>query len=135
MLGVEPGLSAMASAGYVQITLIWVVYAIAVAILLSIACLFVYLYQAHRERSLLVTIVCIFTITCLLATVLLLPVDVALVSSTTSSKLGRRKDWANQGKIDNITYTLRIVYYLLYSLDALLPASLTSTKVPGLLVL
>ncbi|KAL6249070.1 hypothetical protein RBB50_004133 [Rhinocladiella similis] len=120
LLGVEPGLSAMASAGYVQITLIWVVYAIAVAILLSIASLFVYLYQTHRERSLFVTIVCIFTITCLLATVLLLPVDVALVSSTTSSNLGRRKDWANQGKVDNITYTLRIVYYLLYSLDALL---------------
>ncbi|ETI22712.1 hypothetical protein G647_06788 [Cladophialophora carrionii CBS 160.54] len=110
----------MASAGYVQITLIWVVYAIAVAILLSIACLFVYLYQTHRERSIFVTIVCIFTITSLLATVLLLPVDVALVSSTTSSKTGQRKGWANQDKVDNITYTLRIVYYLLYSLDALL---------------
>ncbi|KIW55982.1 hypothetical protein PV05_04685 [Exophiala xenobiotica] len=120
LLGVDPDLSTMANAGYVQITLIWVVYAIAVAILLSIACLFVYLYQAHRERSLFVTIVCIFTITSLLATVLLLPVDVALVSSTTSSKSGRRKEWANQGKVDNITYTLRIVYYLLYSLDAVL---------------
>ncbi|KAK5197166.1 hypothetical protein LTR72_000391 [Exophiala xenobiotica] len=120
LLGVDPDLSAMANAGYVQITLIWVVYAIAVAILLSIACLFVYLYQGHRERSLFVTVVCIFTITSLLATVLLLPVDVALVSSTTSSKLGRRKEWANQGKVDNITFTLRIVYYLLYSLDALL---------------
>ncbi|KAK5467491.1 hypothetical protein LTS15_000464 [Exophiala xenobiotica] len=120
LLGVDPDLSTMANAGYVQITLIWVVYAIAVVILLSIACLFVYLYQGHRERSLFVTVVCIFTITSLLATVLLLPVDVALVSSTTSSKLGRRKEWANQGKVDNITYTLRIVYYLLYSLDALL---------------
>jgi LMBR1 domain-containing protein 1 len=110
----------MASAGYVQITLIWVVYAIAVVILLSIASLFVYLYQTHRDRSKTVTAVCIFTITCLLATVLLLPVDVALVSSTTSSKLGQRKDWATQDKVDNITYTLRIVYYFLYSLDALL---------------
>lgn len=110
----------MASAGYIQITLIWVVYAIAVVLLLAIASLFVYLYQTHREKSAYVTTVCIFTITCLLATVLLLPVDVALVSSTTSSKLGRRKDWATQDKIDNITYTLKIVYYLLYSLDALL---------------
>jgi LMBR1 domain-containing protein 1 len=113
-------LSTMASAGYVQITLIWVVYAIAVVLLLSVASLFVYLYQTHRERSIFVTAVCILTITSLLATVLLLPVDVALVSSTTSSKLGRRKDWANQDKVDNITLTLRIVYYLLYSLDALL---------------
>ena len=116
----EPELSTMASAGYVQITLIWVVYAIAVALLLSIACLFVYLYQTHRDRSIFVTIVCIFTITSLLATVLLLPVDVALVSSTTSSKTGQRKEWANQDKVDNITYTLRVVYYLLYSLDGLL---------------
>lgn len=113
-------ITAMASQGYIQVTLIWVVYAIAVALLLGIACLFVYLYQTHRDRSIYVTIVCIFTITCLLATVLLLPVDVALVSSTTSSKLGRRKDWANQDKVDNIIYTLQIVYYLLYSLDAVL---------------
>jgi LMBR1 domain-containing protein 1 len=116
----EPTYSTMAAAGYIQITLIWVVYAIAIAILLSIACLFVYLYQTHRDRSIFVTVVCILTITSLLATVLLLPVDVALVSSTTSSRLGRRKDWATQDKVDNITYTLRIVYYLLYSLDAVL---------------
>lgn len=113
-------ISMMASQGYIQITLIWVVYAIAVAILLGIAALFVYLYQTHRDRSKFVTTICIFTITCLLATVLLLPVDVALVSSTTSSNLGRRKDWATPDKVDNIVKTLRIVYYLLYSLDALL---------------
>ncbi|KAL2434919.1 putative lysosomal cobalamin transporter [Exophiala dermatitidis] len=119
-LAADSQVSTMASAGYIQITLIWVVYVIAIALLLSIASLFVYLYQAHRERSAFVTIVCIFTITALLATVLLLPVDVALVSSTTSSKTGRRKDWANQDKVDNITFTLRVVYYLLYSLDAVL---------------
>lgn len=114
------GISMMASQGYVQVTLIWVVYAVAVVLLLGIAALFVYLYQTHRDRSVFVTIICIFTITCLLATVLLLPVDVALVSSTTSSKRGQRKDWATQDQVDKITYTLRIVYYLLYSLDALL---------------
>lgn len=110
----------MATQGYIQITLIWVVYAVTVAILLGIASLFVYLYQTHRDRSKFVTTICIFTITCLLATVLLLPVDVALVSSTTSSKTGQRKSWATDEKVENITKTLRIVYYLLYSLDALL---------------
>ena len=113
-------LGVMASQGYIQLTLIWVVYAVAVALLLGVACLFVYLYQNHRERSIFVTVVCIFTITCLLATVLLLPVDVALVSSTTSSRLGRRKDWATDNKVENITKTLQIVYYVLYSVDALL---------------
>ena len=104
----------------IQSTLIWVVYAVVVVLLVAIASIFVYVYQAPRERSATVTIVCIFTLTSLLATVLLLPVDVALVSSTTSSKLGRRKDWATQNEVNNITLTLRIVYYTLYSLDALL---------------
>ncbi|KAK3177208.1 hypothetical protein OEA41_008537 [Lepraria neglecta] len=104
----------------IQSTLIWVVYAVVLVLVVAIASVFVYVYQAPRERSAVVTIVCIFTLTSLLATVLLLPVDVALVSSTTSSKQGRRKDWATQNRVDNITLTLRIVYYTLYSLDALL---------------
>ncbi|KAI9731546.1 MAG: hypothetical protein M1834_004666 [Cirrosporium novae-zelandiae] len=104
----------------IQTSLIWIVYAVVVALLLAIASIFVYVYQTPRDRSASVTVVCIFTLTALLATVLLLPVDVALVSSTTSSKLGRRKDWATQDDVDSIVYTLKIVYYALYSLDVLL---------------
>lgn len=104
----------------IQSTLIWVVYAVVVVLLVAIASIFVYVYQAPRERSASVTIVSIFTLTSLLATVLLLPVDVALVSSTTSSSRGVRKDWATQNAVDNIVLTLKIVYYTLYSLDAVL---------------
>ena len=104
----------------IQTTLIWVVYAVVLALLFIIASTFIFLYQAPRERNILVTIVSIFTLTSLLATVLLLPVDVALVSSTTSSKLGRRKDWATDNRVNDILYTLEIVYYALYSLDAVL---------------
>lgn len=103
-----------------QISLIWIVYAVVIAILLAVASVFIYVYQTPRDRSPSVTLTCIISITCLLATVLLLPVDVALVSSTTSSKLGRRKDWATQDAVDHITYSLTIIYYFLYSLDALL---------------
>lgn len=103
-----------------QTSLIWVVYAIAIAILIAVASIFIYVYQTPRDRSPSITITCIFALTTLLATVLLLPVDVALVSSTTSSSLGRRKDWATQDEVDKITYSLTIVYYLLYSLDTLL---------------
>ncbi len=103
----------------IQSALIWVVYAVVVVPLVAIASIFIYVYQAP-ERSASVSIVCIFTITSLLATVLLLPVDVALVSSTTSSKLGQRKEWATQNRVDNIVLTLKIVYYTLYSLDAIL---------------
>ena len=58
--------------------------------------------------------------TSLLATVLLLPVDIALVSATGSAALGAKKDWATPERIDGILYTLKVVYYSLYSFDALL---------------
>ncbi|KAJ5612426.1 LMBR1-like membrane protein [Penicillium lagena] len=103
-----------------QTSLIGVVYAVVIILLLAVASVFIYIYQTPRDRSPSVTLTCIVSITCLLATALLLPVDVALVSSTTSSKLGRRKDWATQDEVDKITYSLTIVYYVLYSLDALL---------------
>lgn len=103
-----------------QTSLIWIVYAIVIAILLAVASVFIYVYQTPRDRSPAVTLTCIIAITSLLATVLLLPVDVALVSSTTLPKLGRRRDWATQEVVDSITYSLTIVYYFLYSLDALL---------------
>ena len=104
----------------IQTSLIWVTYAVAIAILLVIASIFVYLYQSPRERSYLVTIVCLFTILSLLATVLLMPVDIALVSSTTNNKMGRKKDWASPDEVDNILLQLKVVYYTLYSLDAVL---------------
>lgn len=103
-----------------QSSLIWIGYAIVISILIAAVSVFIYVYQSPRDRSPSVTVVCIFTITALLATVLLLPVDVALVSSTTSSKYGQRKDWATQDEVDKITFSLTIIYYLLYSLDLLL---------------
>lgn len=104
----------------IQTSLIWVAYAVAVAILLIIAVTFVFLYQAPKERAASVTTVCILTMSALLATILLMPVDIALVSSTTSSRDGRKKDWATPDTVENIQFTLKIVYYTLYSLDALL---------------
>ncbi len=104
----------------IQESLIWVAYAIAVAVLFVIASAFVYIYQTPHDRAAVVTTVCIFTTLSLLATVLLIPVDVALVSSTSRSSLGRKKDWATPEKVASIVYTLRVVYYTLYSLDALL---------------
>ena len=89
-------------------------------LLAAIAAVFVYIYQHPQERAPSVTAVSILTLTSLLATILLLPVDVALVSSTVSSSVGQRKEWATQQKVDEITYTLTIVYYFLFSLDALL---------------
>ncbi|KAK6065160.1 lysosomal cobalamin transporter (LMBR1 domain containing 1) [Seiridium cupressi] len=110
----------LASAGYVQTSLIWVAYAVAVVLALLVAALVTFTWQAHRERSAIVGTVTIVSLTALLATVLLLPVDIALVSSTTDTALGIKKDWATSTRVHNILYTLKVVYYSLYSFDALL---------------
>ena len=104
----------------IQTSLIWITYAIAIAILVLVSSVFVYLYQKPRDRAASVTSVCIFTVSALLATVLLLPVDVALVSSTVDSRNGLRKDWATAERLDSLLFTLKVVYYTLYSLDAVL---------------
>ncbi|KAL3494206.1 hypothetical protein BJX62DRAFT_198820 [Aspergillus germanicus] len=103
-----------------QTSLIWVVYAIVVAVLFTVASVFIYVYQTPRDRSPSVTVTCIIAIACLLATTLLLPVDVALVSSTVSTAVGQRKDWASQEEVDKIIFSLTLVYYILYSVDILL---------------
>ncbi|KAL4912182.1 hypothetical protein BDW62DRAFT_30421 [Aspergillus aurantiobrunneus] len=103
-----------------QVSLIWAIYAIVVAVLFGVTSVFIYIYQTPRDRSPSVTLTCIVAITCLLATILLLPVDVALVSSTVSSSLGQRKGWATQEVVDKITFSLTLVYYILYSVDILL---------------
>ncbi|KAK8103946.1 LMBR1 domain containing 1 [Apiospora kogelbergensis] len=110
----------MASAGYVQISLIWVAYAAAVGIALIAAALVTFTWQTHRERSAIVSTVTILSLTALLATVFLLPVDIALVSATTDSTNGVKKEWATPTRVHNLLFTLKVVYYCLYSLDALL---------------
>lgn len=110
----------MASAGYLQVSLIWVAYAVAVGLALIASTITTLTWQAPRERSAIVTIVATISLTSLLATVLLLPVDIALVSATTSTTLGAKKDWATPDRVNNILYTLKVVYYSLYSFDALL---------------
>ncbi|KAI0007630.1 LMBR1-like membrane protein-domain-containing protein [Xylariaceae sp. FL0662B] len=110
----------MASQGYVQTSLIWVAYAVAVVLALIAASITTFTWQTPRDRSAIVSIVAIISLTALLATVLLLPVDIALVSSTTSAALGAKKDWATPSRVKNILLTLKIVYYSLYSFDALL---------------
>jgi LMBR1 domain-containing protein 1 len=104
----------------IQTSLIWVAYAAVVALLLAVAAIFVFVYQAPRDRAASVTIVTTLTTCALLATVLLLPVDVALVSATSLSSQGVKKDWATPERVESILHTLKIVYYTLYSLDAVL---------------
>lgn len=104
----------------IQTAFIWVAYGVAIALVALIAAIFTYTYQTPRDRSAVVSTVTIITLTSLLATILLLPVDIALVSSTSSTKLGAKKDWATPERVENILLSLKIVYYALYSFDAIL---------------
>lgn len=113
-------ITTMANAGLVQTSLIWITYAVAAVLALIVGALVTFTWQAHRERSALVSTVTIVSLTALLATVLLLPVDIALVSSTTDTALGVKKAWATDARVQEILLTLKIVYYTLYSFDALL---------------
>lgn len=110
----------MVSAGLLQTSLIWFAYGVAVALVLLVAIITTFTWQAPHERSAAVSIVSIISLTALLATVFLLPVDIALLSSTASAHLGAKKDWATPSRVDGILLTLTIVYYTLYTLDALL---------------
>jgi LMBR1 domain-containing protein 1 len=103
-----------------QASLIWIAYGVAVVLALIAAIITTFTWQTPRERSPVVSIVAILSLTSLLATVLLLPVDIALVSSTNSVSHGAKKEWATPEQIEHILLTLRIVYYSLYSFDALL---------------
>lgn len=109
-------------AGMLQVSLIWMTYLIAVglSVLVSLLTVFAYRSSIKHERSAFATGVAIFTLTCLLATALLLPVDIALVSATGDAKLGRKKDWAAEDpeRVESMLNTLRAVYYALYSVDA-----------------
>ncbi|KAG5914027.1 hypothetical protein E4U42_000726 [Claviceps africana] len=110
----------MADAGLVQTSLIWTTYAIAVGFCLLASIITTLTWQTSRDRSVVVSTVAIVSLTSLLATVLLLPVDIALVSATGSVSQGTKKDWATPARVDSILLTLKIVYYCLYSADALL---------------
>lgn len=110
----------MADAGLVQTSLIWVTYAVAVGLCLVAATITAFTWQAPRDRSAIVSVVAILALTSLLATVLLLPVDIALVSATGSASLGAKKPWATPDRVAAILVQLKAVYYTLYSLDALL---------------
>lgn len=110
----------MAPAGLLQTSFIWITYAIAVLIAFCVAIITTITWQKPRDRSAIVSLVTIVGLTALLATILLLPVDIALVSSTSSARLGAKKSWATDERVEGIAFTLQAVYYSLYSFDALL---------------
>lgn len=119
-----------------QTALIWVTAAVVLMLIVLASAIFVsalryvlwaYINQygqvntyKHRyDRDTFTSVVCILALTSLFATVCLLPIDIALVSSTTSNKTGLKKSWATPEVVDHILLQLKVLYYFLYSLNAL----------------
>lgn len=100
---------------------IWAAYGVVVACLISISVGLIYYYQSRRESSPPVVYVCITSLLALLATVLLLPTDVALVSTTaTRVSLHNGVSTPHYGELDDAISSLKIVYRTLYSINAVL---------------
>ncbi|KAL5615016.1 hypothetical protein BROUX41_005081 [Berkeleyomyces rouxiae] len=103
-----------------EASLIWLSYGVAVLVALAASSITVYTWQTPRDRSLVVSFIAVISIAALLATVLLLPIDIAIISSTTDHALGSKKKWATPEKMAEITGALQLLYYIMYSLDAAL---------------
>jgi LMBR1 domain-containing protein 1 len=102
-------------------TLIFLPYIIVVPVTILITALLVYTYTSPRERVPSTTIVSITTLSFLLITLFLLPIDVALTSRANDAKLGARKSWAEDGSyIYKVEHALRILYAVVYSFDVVL---------------
>ncbi|KAK7207326.1 hypothetical protein BZA70DRAFT_271004 [Myxozyma melibiosi] len=95
----------------VRTAFVWIAFGVVCGILALISILFTRLYTKRYERDAFVTIVSIFSMSVVLATACLLPVDIAIVSQTTT-------DVAQQ--LTRSETAVKVVYYLLYSMDAFL---------------
>ncbi|KAK9454633.1 hypothetical protein V1511DRAFT_500566 [Dipodascopsis uninucleata] len=95
----------------VRTAFVWIAFGVVCGILASISILFTRLYTKKQEREAFVTIVSIFSVSVVLATACLLPVDIAIVSQSTGT--------LNQ-QLTGSELAVKIVYYLLYSIDAFL---------------
>ncbi|KAL1932435.1 hypothetical protein VTP01DRAFT_8113 [Rhizomucor pusillus] len=96
----------------------WTVYGIVSGLLLLFSIAFTRYYQHKRESEALATAVTIISLTLVLCTLALLPVDIFLVSSTVDPETGLKKSWADKETIYWMTLTVQIAYYVGYGLVA-----------------
>ncbi|KAK9240450.1 hypothetical protein V1525DRAFT_336798 [Lipomyces kononenkoae] len=95
----------------VRTAFIWIAFGVVCGLLAAVSILFTRLYTKKYERDAFVTVVSIFSISVVLATACLLPVDIAIVSQVTGN---------GDGGLTGSELAVQIVYYLLYSIDAFL---------------
>ncbi|KAI9494203.1 LMBR1-like membrane protein-domain-containing protein [Zychaea mexicana] len=96
----------------------WAIYGIVVAGLFVFSSGFTRYYQHKQESEAFATVVTVFALTLILATLALTPIDIFLVSSTVDGETGMKKKWADPDTIFWMTTTVQIVYYGCYGLIA-----------------
>ncbi|OLL24523.1 putative U3 small nucleolar RNA-associated protein 13 [Neolecta irregularis DAH-3] len=101
---------------------LWALIALAVvfALVVLFSITFTKVFQHRNEKDALSTTVTIISLSLILFTVLLVPVDVFLVKFPHIRKMDRtglKKDWATEQCVSSILYELKVGYYSLYSLD------------------
>jgi LMBR1 domain-containing protein 1 len=79
-----------------------------------VSVLFVFRYQDRLESEWIVSATAILGLTFTIVTVLTVPADIFMVSSTLDAE-GQRRPWATTETLELLKFYLRIVYYSLYS--------------------
>eukprot|EP01135_Chromosphaera_perkinsii_P008688 Nk52_evm21s1444 gene=Nk52_evmTU21s1444 len=92
----------------------WAPFPLAFVVLLLFSIMYVRHYQHKRESEFGTTVAAIMALTCTLSSVILLPTDIFLVSSTKDHDTGTRYEWATQDSIDHMMNAVSWAYCVCY---------------------
>lgn len=92
------------------------VYGIIVICVFILSALFTRYYQNKNETEFFATIITILSFGLIFSTLVLLPVDIFLVSTTVDPDSGLKKDWATPTVVEHMTQSIQYVYYACYGL-------------------
>lgn len=107
----------MVSEDYLPTTLIWIQYSAFIGVLFFLIWAFVWIFQKSRDRSTVISIVCTITNLSLIATLLLVPVDVASISL---DYFHRVPEAQGALALKNLFMQLKLIYFCLLSFDIIL---------------
>ncbi|KAI8330549.1 hypothetical protein BD560DRAFT_341788 [Blakeslea trispora] len=94
----------------------WTIYGIIVIVVFLCSALFTRYFQNKYESEFFATLVTILALGLVFSSLILLPVDILLVSSTVDQTKGLKKEWATPDVVDSMTFNLTLVYYVSYGL-------------------
>ncbi|KAI7900291.1 LMBR1-like membrane protein-domain-containing protein [Cokeromyces recurvatus] len=97
----------------------WIVYGIVVTLLFLFSIVFTRYFQNKHESEFFATLITILALGLVFSTLILLPVDIFLVSSTVDQTKGIKKEWATPETVEMMTLSIKTAYYICYGLITL----------------